>query len=212
MPSSWFRDRLSRILGRPRSADVLPPPGLDSRIAKRKRRSDDGPRLSKGQQVAVALDHLVSGDAPVYRHQSGGREHYSLRPTVGRDWESHVIHGLRQGRETPAISHPTLPGDLEGPRESQKTQRLRRESVAGLNRSPLLIEVVAALSVGPSPHVRPDLIGKTIAGGEPVRGATTTANVGLRSSPSGFAVGAHKAIAPPGRHGKKHKKRRKKRR
>ena len=57
-----------------------------------------------------------------------------------------------------------------------------------LTREPLLIEVVTAVAVGPSPHVRPDLIGKTIAGGNPVKGATTTANVGLRSHPSGFAV------------------------
>lgn len=58
-----------------------------------------------------------------------------------------------------------------------------------------LVEFVAALAVGPSPHVRPDLIGRTIAGGKKVKGATTTADVGLRSSPTGFAVGAHKALS-----------------
>jgi len=75
-----------------------------------------------------------------------------------------------------------------------------------LGRQPLLLELVSAISVGPSPHVRPDLIGRTIAGGKKVKGATTTADVGLRSSPSGFAVGAHRAL------GHKHKKKSKRKR
>ncbi len=69
------------------------------------------------------------------------------------------------------------------------TVRLPRAKTESLTRSPLLVEFVGsgAIAVGPSPHMRTDLIGTTIAGGTGPGGATTTANVGLRSKPSGFA-------------------------
>ena len=62
-------------------------------------------------------------------------------------------------------------------------------TIESLDRSPLLYEFVGtgAIAVGPSPHVRPDLIGKRISGAPSSKSATDTGNVGLRSSPSGFA-------------------------
>lgn len=59
-----------------------------------------------------------------------------------------------------------------------------------LYREPLLLEVD-----GPSPNVRPDLIGKSISGGLPVAGATTTANLGLRSSPTGYGFFGKKTLS-----------------
>lgn len=89
---------------------------------------------------------------------------------------------------------PVDPGSLDDESESvpKKTRRLRKPRLEGLNltRSRLLaLEFVGsgAIAAAPSPHVRPDLIGRTIAGGRRVKGATTTADIGLRSNPSGFA-------------------------
>ena len=93
-------------------------------------------------------------------------------------------------------------------KRSQDRPALTVASIENLDRTPLIAEVVVAVAVAPSPHVRPDLIDRTIVGGKSVRGATTTANSGLRSKPSGFAVNAHKAI-PPGRYKKKKKKHKK---
>lgn len=137
-----------------------------------------------------------------------GIRHYENRPVperVRKDTESAAVQRfglsdrqkkIAQSAKPPAPQPAVVSDDLD------------------LSRTPLISEVVSALAVGPSPHVRPDLIGRTIAGGKGPSGATTTANIGLRSSPSGFAVGAHKAMVPPGRYkkakkGKKRKKHRK---
>ena len=62
-------------------------------------------------------------------------------------------------------------------------QRERPKALAAgrFYRTPLLHET------GPSPITRPDLRGKTLAGGKPPSGATTTAQVVPRSFPSGYA-------------------------
>lgn len=116
----------------------------------------------------------------------------------------------KAGGDTQVLLPAYTPRNLDVPeKERTITRRLKRiESL--LTRTPLILEVVSALSVGPSPIRRPDLIGRTIAGGPKIRGATSTADVGLRSSPTGFAVKAHKSIVPAGRYSKSKKRKKSK--
>ena len=84
----------------------------------------------------------------------------------------------------PAVDFSPL-GDAP---KKEKTRRLPRQE--WLIRSPLVLEFVSsgAIAAPPSPNLRPGLIGKTIAGGARVKGATTTADAGLRTKPSGFGI------------------------
>lgn len=95
--------------------------------------------------------------------------------------------GRKKKLSTTQVLPAVPPPDLDAPRPPrEETQRLPKQTEGSrLRRSPLILEFVGAIAVGPSPHVSPGLIGKRISGAP--SSAMDTGKVGLRSGPSGFA-------------------------
>lgn len=157
-----IKDRLPSLIARTRPTVGGPSKGAesDAPISKRNKKRENDPKAK-----AMAKTQILPGLPTVKSMSAHGR-----RPITGPTQRLTIVKVVKDG------------GDVE---DSSKS----KTKLESLSRSPLLVEFVGsgAIAVAPSPHVRADLIGKTIAGGNAVDGATTTANVGLRSGPTGFA-------------------------
>lgn len=161
-------------------------------------------RLS-GEQNQDRRDKIVSRIGGLVK----GVRHYENLPRherVVRETQPATIQRSGLSDAQKAVGSTIMARKIAADRTRRLAGRTPVLSHEELQRTPLLSEFVSAGNVGPNPFMRPDLIGKTIAGGFPIKGATTTANLGLRSSPSGFPVFPVRILSD----GKKKKKSKKK--
>lgn len=146
---------------------------------------------SESQRLAAARKAAESHKSIVDKQ----KQDIVRREEIQKKWKEKLKYDLGSGFERPGFTRPGATTKDMPSRKPSSENVLGSGSSSSSRTLKVISEIVTTIAVGPSPHIRPDLIGKTIAGGEPINGVTSTANIGLRSSPTGFAVFAHRALA-----------------